>query len=303
MPHALKGVLLASFAGFCWGSMGVAAQYLFTRCGFLPQDLVSIRLMGAGTLLLAFERLALKKPLLAPLLKDFRNIRDILIYGAMLVICQLTYFLSIEAANAGLASLMVGFVPLFVIFWLALSARRPIRAQETGCLVLAMGGVALLVTKGDFSSVSFSFLGVCWGIVSAALVAAGTLQPAAVIKRTDVCFTTGWGMLLGGLADLLFSSPFSSGAVWSPDAFAAYAYVVLFGTVLAFGCYLRSTAFVSASTTSLLTSIEPLTAVALTVLLLGVPFSWPEALGAAMVIANMLILPVLGKAKEQRRPR
>lgn len=295
MSNTLKGILLASFAGFCWGSMGVAAQYLFTHCSFSPQDLVSIRLMGAGALLLVFECLVSRKPLLSPLLHDFRNLRDILIYGATLVTCQLTYFLSIEAANAGLASLMVGFVPLFVIFWIAARARRPVRAKEIGCLFLAMGGVALLVTKGDFTSLNFSILGVFWGIVSAALVAVGTLQPAAAIKRTDVCFTTGWAMFLGGALDLFFSSPFSSGAAWTPDAVAAYAYVVLFGTVFAFGCYLRSTAFVPASVSSLLTSIEPLTAVILTVLLLGVPFSLPEAAGAAMVIANMILLSLKGK--------
>ncbi|WP_290085753.1 hypothetical protein [Turicimonas muris] len=29
MSNSLKGVLLASFAGWCWGSMAVCAQYLF----------------------------------------------------------------------------------------------------------------------------------------------------------------------------------------------------------------------------------------------------------------------------------
>lgn len=290
MSRTLIGILLASFAGFCWGSMGVAAQYLFTRCGFVPQDLVALRLMGAGAILLACEALWAKRPLFAPLFSDRRNLFDIALYGGSLVLTQLTYFLSIEAANAGTASLMVGFVPLFVIFWMAARTRRPIRAKEALCLLLAMGGVALLVTKGDFSSMNFSAAGVAWGLVSAALVAFGTLQPAGVIRRTGVCFTVGWGMLLGGAGDLFFSSPFSDGTAWTADALAAYAYVVVFGTVLSFGCYLRSTAFVPASVSSLLASFEPLTAVILTVALLGVPFSLPEAAGAAMVIANMVIL-------------
>ncbi|MCI6529743.1 MAG: DMT family transporter, partial [Mesosutterella sp.] len=158
------------------------------------------------------------------------------------------------------------------------------------CLALAMAGVALLVSKGRLSSLDFSVSGVAWGIVSAGFGAFCTLQPGSVIRRTGVRFAVGWAMALGGAADLLFTSPFAGGARWTWESAGLYAFIVIFGTVLAFGCYLKSTSYVPASVTSLLSSFEPLTAVILTVTLLGVPFSAPEAAGAAMVIANMVIL-------------
>ncbi|MCI6530489.1 MAG: EamA family transporter, partial [Mesosutterella sp.] len=110
--RTLEGVFLAAFSGICFGSMGVAAQVLFTRFGFRPQDLVSIRLIGAGALMLALEALFSRRGLLRPLFSDLRNLRDIAVLGAGFVLIQLTFFLSIDAANAGTASLMVGFVPL-----------------------------------------------------------------------------------------------------------------------------------------------------------------------------------------------
>ena len=51
----LKGVALASTAGICWGSMGVAAQYLMAQCQFTVLDLTSIRLLGAGLLLILLD--------------------------------------------------------------------------------------------------------------------------------------------------------------------------------------------------------------------------------------------------------
>ena len=55
MLKILKGVFLAAFAGCCWGSMAVAAQYLFTDCGFQARHLTTLRLIGAGVLLLALQ--------------------------------------------------------------------------------------------------------------------------------------------------------------------------------------------------------------------------------------------------------
>ena len=81
MLKILKGVFLAAFAGCCWGSMAVAAQYLFTNCGFEARHLTTLRLIGAGVLLLALQAAfggfqSILKPF-----KEKRNIRDVLIYG------------------------------------------------------------------------------------------------------------------------------------------------------------------------------------------------------------------------------
>ena len=53
----LIGVVLAATAGVFWGSMGIAAEYLMRAFNFAALDLVSLRLLGAGVLLLSFEAL------------------------------------------------------------------------------------------------------------------------------------------------------------------------------------------------------------------------------------------------------
>ena len=95
MLKILKGVFLAAFAGCCWGSMAVAAQYLFTNCGFEARHLTTLRLIGAGVLLLALQAAfggfqSILKPF-----KEKRNIRDVLIYGVGVLLIQYTFFLAI----------------------------------------------------------------------------------------------------------------------------------------------------------------------------------------------------------------
>ena len=73
-------------------------------------------------------------------------------------------------------------------------------------------------------------------------------------------------------------------------AIACYIWIILFGTVVAFWCYLKSTEYVIASISAILASFEPFTAVLLSVVLLGATFNTFELIGAAAIIANMVIV-------------
>ncbi|WP_304731816.1 EamA family transporter, partial [Parasutterella excrementihominis] len=79
---------------------------------------------------------------------------------------------------------------------------------------------------------------------------------------------------------------------WTPMAIVAAVFVVVFGTVGAFWCYLRSTEFIPPALTSILASFEPLSAVVLCVLLLGTSFNYIECIGAALIISNLFILSI-----------
>ena len=86
----LKGITLASTAGICWGSMGVAAQYLMAECRFTVLDLTSIRLLGAGILLVLLDIFWNRtKHIKAVFEKE--NLKDIVIYGFALLCSQSTF--------------------------------------------------------------------------------------------------------------------------------------------------------------------------------------------------------------------
>ena len=157
MLKILKGVFLAAFAGCCWGSMAVAAQYLFTNCGFEARHLTTLRLIGAGVLLLALQAAfggfqSILKPF-----KEKRNIRDVLIYGVGVLLIQYTFFLAIEQSNAGTAAIMVGVGPLFIIGYLAICKHRKPVPKEFFCLFLAITGVSLGCYQRKFRVSGFCF--------------------------------------------------------------------------------------------------------------------------------------------------
>ena len=52
---------MAGLAAVFWGSMGVAGQYLLQNCHFTPMDLISIRMLLAGSIFVGIEFFLLKK--------------------------------------------------------------------------------------------------------------------------------------------------------------------------------------------------------------------------------------------------
>lgn len=300
MSNSLKGVLLASFAGWCWGSMAVCAQYLFNSCGFVSSDLTTLRLFGSGVCLLLLYAISTKSNIFAPF-KDFRNLRDVVVYGIGVLLIQWTFFKAISVSNAGTAAIMVGFGPLFIIFYFVLTKGRKPSLKEIICLALALVGVFLLVSKGNFKIFDLSWAGALWGLASAAFGAFCTVQPKQVIERAGVSFVVGWGMLIGGLIAMCFTSPFNDNAQWTIPAILAYAQIVLFGTVAAFWCYLKSTEFVLPSISAILGSFEPFSAVLLSVIFLNSSFNTYELIGGTAIVANMIILAWPKKLSRERR--
>ena len=149
-----KGIGLAIAASVFWGSMGVCAQYLLQQCSFTPLDLVSMRLVLAGLILLIMERLVFGRNIISPL-KDIRTTVGILVAGLLILVSQLTFMLAVAASNAGTAAIVLTLVPLICAFWLSITEKRPLTMREGICFVLAASGVFLIVTKGNFSTLGF----------------------------------------------------------------------------------------------------------------------------------------------------
>ena len=234
----LTGFLLAIAAGFGWGSMGVAAQVMMTDGGFTAQDLVALRVFGAGVLLTLMTLLT-ERGRVSKLFSDMVLLRDVVIYGLGVLATQFTFFLAIRDAGAATAAIMVITGPLFVIGWIAATTRKPVSILELAAFCLAATGVVLIITKGDLSVVNFSYSGVLWGLASAACGAFCTLQPGNAVKKLGVNAVVGFGMLFAGIGALFVYPPTEIDAVWTWETLAGYLYISVVGTALAFVCYLR----------------------------------------------------------------
>ena len=168
--------------------MAVCAQYLFNSCGFVSSDLTTLRLFGSGVCLLLLYAISTKSNIFAPF-KDFRNLRDVVVYGIGVLLIQWTFFKAISVSNAGTAAIMVGFGPLFIIFYFVLTKGRKTEPQRNYLLSISVGRCFSSCFKREFSNFLTCLGQVCFGgLASAAFGAFCTVQPKQVIERAGVSF-------------------------------------------------------------------------------------------------------------------
>ncbi|WP_320109026.1 DMT family transporter [Bacillus siamensis] len=289
------GIWLVLTGAILWGVSGTVAQYLFQDRHFNTEWLTSVRLLISGALLLGIAYRKEKGRIWA-VWKDRQDIVPLLLFGIFGMLgVQYTYFAAIEYGNAATATVLQYLGPAIITCFLAIRAKRMPSAKELLAVLLAAAGTFILVTHGNAGSLSISGLAVFWGISSAFALAFYTLQPHRLLKKWGSAIIVGWGMLIGGAALSLVRPPWKFEGQWSLSAYAAIVFIIIFGTLIAFYCYLESLKYLNASETSLLACAEPLSAAFLAVIWLHVPFGISEWLGTLLILATIALLSIKKK--------
>ena len=97
-------------------------------------------------------------------------------------------------------------------------------------------------------------------------------------------------MLIGGVAFSFIHQPWDCNGEWSFASVLAIIFVVLFGTLIAFTCFLESLKYIKPTESSILSSAEPLSAALLSVVWLHEKLGIAEWLGTAFIIITIIIL-------------
>ncbi|WP_201780834.1 DMT family transporter [Aneurinibacillus tyrosinisolvens] len=292
-----KGIVLVLIGATLWGISGTVAQYLFQKKDFSPEWLVSVRLLLSGFILLLFS-FAKGDKQMWEVWKSNTYRWSLLLFGIIGMLgVQYTYFAAIKSGNAATATLLQYLGPVFITCYIAFRSKRLPTLYEFIAIILALAGTFFLVTNGDVQTLSISKWALFWGIASAVALAFYTLQPYKLLDRWGSTLIVGWGMLVGGIGFSFLYPPWNFRGQWSYPSILAVLFVVLFGTLIAFYCYLESLKYIQAAEASLLACAEPLSAAFLSVIWLHVPFGVIEWLGAACIIATIVILSLKKREK------
>jgi drug/metabolite transporter (DMT)-like permease len=285
-----KGIVLVLIAAIFWGVSGTVAQYLFHEQGFTASWLVDIRLILSGIGLLFFAANFAKQNIWV-VRKDKKAIIQLFIFGIFgMLLVQFTYFAAIQNGNAATATILQYLAPVIIACYLCIRSKQlPVR-YEVLAIILALFGTFLLVTKGNIHSLSISGAAFFWGILSAFALAFYTLYPDKLLAKFGSLITVGWGMLIGGIGFSFIHPPWRFEGHWSLTSFLAVLFVIIFGTIIAFFCFMESLKFIRATEASLLACAEPLSAAFLSVVWLHVPFGAAEWIGAFSIIATIFVL-------------
>lgn len=292
-----KGIALVLTGAILWGVSGTVAQYLFQQQGFNAEWLTVVRLLLSGILLLGFAY-SKEKQHIWKIWKSKRDALSLVLFSILgMLAVQYTYFAAIQHGNAATATVLQYVGPALITCYLALRSKRLPTIKEMVAVALSIFGTFFLVTHGNIHSLSISGWAVFWGISSAFALAFYTLQPHNLLAKWGSTIIVGWGMLIGGIGLSFIHPPWAFEGQWSFSSYLAVVFIIIFGTIIAFYCYLESLKYLSASETSLLACVEPLSAAFLSVIWLHVTFGFAEWLGTLCIISTVVILSIKRKNK------
>lgn len=290
-----KGAVLALTGSVLWGIMGVTSQYLLQNKGFSSIWVVNIRMFFAGIVLLLSDYFMYKKDFFA-VWHGRKNILQMLVFSFITIMwVQYAYLTSVEYMNAAMATVFVSLAPIATILWMALRSRRLPQLHEAICCISAVTGAAVMATHGDMTTLSVSEEGLIWGIMLPIAGVVYTVQPGYLMKSFRPSNVIGWGLLLGGTLLLPIVQPWTTDI--EMDAFTVFnvAYTVLGGTAIAFWTFLASLQYIKPHIAAIYELIEPVSAILLSVWLLGVVYELPEFIGTVMILCPVVYLSLLQK--------
>lgn len=298
-----RGVVAALVGGAMWGFSGTCAQYLYQHYEIDPLFITWVRMLGSGILfliLLAFTQ----RGKLRAIAGDNRELGRLALFGiAGLFLCQFTYTTSVNATNAGTATVLQSLNTVFILAATCLIMRRAPRAMELGGLALALVATWLIATKGNLTALMIPPAGLAWGLINAASCTFYIMYPKHLFARWGSLPVTGIGMLIGGIAAVAI---WGLGGLWGAapvvpqlglDGVLVLAAIVVVGTLAAFGLYLHGVSIVGSVKGGLLGTTEPASAMVFAALWLGTMFTWADWIGLVLMVA-MIFLVTLSGSKE-----
>ncbi len=217
-----------------------------------------------------------------------------LLTGTLLMGANATVMAAEQEVPSSLAALLIASVPLWVLIYRTFAGERVGRAG-VGALVLGFAGVALLLLPGDGGRSQAPLLALVVVLGAAAFWALGSFTTSRVTLPADPLASTAWQMLFGGTACLAAGLIGGEAGAVDPGAFSArslvaFAYLVVFGSVIAFSAYawlLRNAPLGRVATYAY---VNPVVAIALGAVVLGETITAPMLAGAAVVVASVALV-------------
>jgi drug/metabolite transporter (DMT)-like permease len=276
---ARRGALFAMAAGVSFGTLGIFGTLFYDKGGD-SFTLLVMRFCGAALVLVAIALSRRRPPpgRADALLAGFA--------GVGLVAATFCLFAGFEDASPGLVTLLFYVYPLLVtlgdrtLFGVSLGRRRAV------LLAVGMAGIALTVGVEG----SASLAGGLWGLAAGVFTSAYILGSRHVMSRTvdPIQFLA----LALGCGALLVLAVAALAGVERPPAeglpFAAC--LIVLSTVVAMLFLYSAIDLVGAGTAARLATLEPVTAVVLSYIVLGDSLTATQITGGTAVLVSVVLL-------------
>jgi drug/metabolite transporter (DMT)-like permease len=212
-----------------------------------------------------------------------------------MVVFNLLLFSGLKTVTAVRSSVLIALGPAVVAVLMMTFFREPARGHTIAGILIAFAGAIVTITDGrparalagGLSAGDLYLAGsvLCWAAYTIlARPAMRRLAPLTVLTYSSVIgtvFLTPFALHRGTLAQL-------AGCSWT--AWVSLLYLSIGAAGVAYLCYYMGIRDVGPSRAAVFLNLEPVSAIALGVLLLGERLTWPVLVGAAAVIAGLYLV-------------
>ena len=282
---SIRGYLLAAIAAAAYGTNPAFAVPLYEE-GMNPNTVLLFRyLLGIPLLALLMWWRGVSFKL------EKKAIGQTAILGILMAISSLTLFESYNYMNSGIASTLLFVYPVMVAVIMMFFFHEKNGPSLYICLVVMFVGLFLLVKPTD--GITLSPFG-CVLVMVSALTYALYIVFVNVSKRLRNIPTTKllfyvliWGSALFAV-NIGFGNPFTwpaSGYEW-----VNLTALAIIPTLLSLACTTAAIQIIGSTPTAILGSLEPVSAVLLSVFFLHQPISTLEIIGGCLIVVATLIV-------------
>ena len=291
MPRAaLKGLAFAALSAICYGTNPLGALNLYAQ-GYSPESVLFYRFFTAALLLFA---VVLAKG--SHFKISLKECGALVVFGFLFAVSSLTYYASFKYMDAGLASTLLFLYPLEVSVLMAVFFKERIKLWTIISIAVSMSGVALLYRGGD---------GVALSTAGLALVFASSLSYAiymVLANRVNLQMgsvkMTFYAICFCLVFLLLYSVTLGSGLPPFFTQASSWGWGFMLGfvpTVLSLIFMVKAVKIIGSTPTAILGALEPVTAVAIGVLVFGEILTGRLVAGIILILGSVLLIVVKRK--------
>ena len=287
MKH--KGIICGILAAVCYGTNPFGALPLYEE--------------GVNTASVLFYRFSMAVLMLAVMLiverKSFSvkkgELKTLASLGALFAVSSITYYQSFHFMDAGIASTILFVYPVMVAVIMATFFKESVTLSTVSAIILALLGIGLLYRGGEGATLS------TMGIILVMLSSLSYAVYIVIVNQSSIRMSslklTFYVLLICMMCLLAYSFTSSDLHIQLPPSPRAWFYACWLGlvpTILSLMLMTIAVHEVGATPTAIMGALEPLTAVAIGVLLFGESLTLRLMIGIVLILLAVMVI-VLGK--------
>ena len=289
VKNEFKGAILVVIAAFFWGIAATAAKFIMNN-NVNPFRLVNMRL-NLAFVFLFLTLLIFDKQKLKITKYDVKYLATLGVVGIVGV--QTTYYFTVATLNVGMAIFLQYLAPAMIVIYSIVLLKEKISLTILVSLGISLlGSVCIILGRDTTAANTLNVIGLITGLASAFFLCFYTIYGKTCAARVNAWTVLLYAVGFGALAYSFVSPPWVLWKGITLTEFAYASYLAIFATIIPFGLYFSGLRFLTPSSASIISMLEPVVASISAYLLLNEKLTFVQIIGGLLIITAVIIINI-----------